>query len=180
MAQRNWRDWKRFIFNRDAPVPVASSSVQPKNEDNSPETLPSVFRQMFNEPFFSRLSSGGSLDEWFGDFSAPRFTPTVDVVDDGATLRVSAELPGMDKDDIKLSVDNNHLIIEGEKKIESESREEGCYRVERSWGTFQRSVPLPTGIDVETSQADFKNGVLSVHLPKNEEIADSGKTIAIR
>jgi HSP20 family protein len=135
----------------------------------------------FNDPFlrdpFARLEQ---MDRWFGDFSPRRFAPSVEVSDDGKAIKVTAELPGMEKDDVKLQIDDNMLVISGEKKSESENKDEGVFRTERYYGYFQRAVPLPEDVDREKAEAEFKKGVLTVRFPKLESPTSKSKQIAIK
>ncbi|HEY3600206.1 MAG TPA: Hsp20/alpha crystallin family protein [Paraburkholderia sp.] len=121
-----------------------------------------LFAELIRDPFGGR----GPLGSWFGDFSASEFQPRIDVADEGDALRIVAELPGMTRDDVELEVIEDMLIISGEKRFESTSEEQGCYRVERSFGHFQRAVPLPAGVDLDRAEARFENGVLTLRVPK--------------
>lgn len=121
-----------------------------------------LFAELIRDPFGGR----GPLGSWFGDFSASEFQPRIDVTDERDALRIVAELPGMTRDDIELEVMEDMLIISGEKRFESTSEEQGCYRVERSFGHFQRAVPLPSDVDLDRAEARFENGVLTLRVPK--------------
>ena len=121
-----------------------------------------LLTELIRDPFGGR----GPLGSWFGDFSASEFQPRIDVTDEGDALRVVAELPGMNRDDVELEVIDDMLIVSGDKRFESTREEQGCYRVERSFGHFQRAVPLPAGIDLDRAEARFENGVLTVRVPK--------------
>lgn len=134
----------------------------------SPE-MGRLMERMFSEPFFSRrFPSFGELDRYFGDFAPSAFSPSVDLVDEGSHLKVTAELPGLDKDDIELSVQENMLSLRGEKKHEESKDENGCYRTERYFGAFQRMIPLPADLEVEKAEAKFEKGVLTVRFPKTQ------------
>lgn len=102
----------------------------------------------------------------FGDFSPTKFVPSVDIADEKKELKVTAELPGLERDDVEIDVADNHLVIRGEKKYAAESSEEGFYRTERAYGMFTRSIPLPVDVDVTKADAQMKNGVLTIRLPK--------------
>ena len=104
----------------------------------------------------------------------------MDVVDEEGALCVTAELPGMDQENIQLSVDNDVLTIRGEKRNEDESKEKGVFRTERYYGYFQRAVPLPSDVDVEKAEAKFKKGVLTVRLPKRAGATESARQIPIK
>jgi HSP20 family protein len=108
----------------------------------------------------------GQLDRWFGEFSPSVFQPRVEVVDDGVALRITAELPGLDRQEVQIQIEDEALVLRGEKKLESKTEEKGCYRLERACGSFQRVIPLPDGIDVDRAEAKFDKGVLTVRFPK--------------
>ncbi len=95
--------------------------------------------------------------------------PPVDIYDMGGELVIKAELPDMKREDINLTVDNSTLTISGEKKMESEMKDENCHRVERAYGEFTRSFSLPPTVDPGRVSAEYKAGVLTVRLPVREE-----------
>jgi len=124
------------------------------------------------------------FDEFFrgGNGEAARtgmssWTPAVDIheTDDGYVIK--AELPGVSKDDVSIDVHQNTLTLRGQRKHEAEEKNERYHRVERAYGTFQRSFTLPAVIDQDKVQATYKDGVLELHLPKSE--AAKPKRIAI-
>lgn len=108
------------------------------------------------------------------------WAPAIDVEDKKDRVVVKAELPGMKKEDVKVSVEENYLIIEGEKKEEEEKEEKGYYRRECSYGSFQRAVSLPSNVDTDNVDASYKDGVLKINLPKNEEEEPPTKEIDIK
>jgi HSP20 family protein len=98
------------------------------------------------------------------------WVPAVDIFEtDSHDLVVRAELPGMSREDIEVSVENSTLVLKGERKFDAEVKEENYRRIERSYGTFQRSFTLPNTVDTGKVSADFKHGVLTVKLPFREE-----------
>ena len=98
------------------------------------------------------------------------WTPAVDIFETPAhDLVLRAELPGINREDIEVSVENGTLVIRGEKKFDPEVKEEHYRRVERSYGTFHRSFTMPSTVDPNKVSADYKNGVLTVKLPFREE-----------
>jgi len=116
------------------------------------------------------------FDEFFrGDvladesFFARDWTPAVDIVENNDNYILRAELPGMSKDDVKITLENNLLTIRGEKKNESEKKEGNYHRVERSYGSFERSFTIPGTIKADNIDAQYKDGVLTLTLPKAEE-----------
>jgi len=112
----------------------------------------------------------GSLPEKFGETAAEgMWMPAVDISETEHDLVMTAELPGVKKEDIKLSVQDNMLTIKGEKKKEKETKEENYHRVERAYGAFQRTFTLPAFVNASKIKATFNDGVLKVRLPKLEE-----------
>ena len=109
----------------------------------------------FGFPSTERLGSWGMLEG---------FAPHIDVFERDGKFVVSADLPGMNKDDVKVDIAEDSILIEGERKHEHEEHEEGVYRSERSYGHFRRQIPLPQGVKPDTAQANFKNGVLEITL----------------
>jgi HSP20 family protein len=98
------------------------------------------------------------------------WTPAVDIFEnDSHDLVLKAELPGMTREDIEVSVENSTLVLKGTKKFEAEVKDEQYRRIERSYGTFHRSFTLPNTVDAGKVTAEFKNGVLTVKLPFREE-----------
>ena len=112
------------------------------------------------------------FDSFWGDRTGEddgMLMPPVDVTEKEDKFAVSVELPGLKKDDIKLSLRNNVLTISGSKKRESESKNDRFHRIERSFGTFCRTINLASSVDASKIDADFKDGILTVNLPKVEE-----------
>ncbi|GBD94922.1 18 kDa heat shock protein [bacterium BMS3Abin05] len=112
----------------------------------------------------------GTLPEKFaGENVEGVWLPAVDISETEHDLIVTAELPGIKKDALKLSVQDNILTIKGEKKQEKETKDENYHRIERSYGAFQRTFSLPAIVDATKIKATFKDGVLKIRLPKKEE-----------
>lgn len=97
------------------------------------------------------------------------WTPAIEVLEDKENVVVKAELPGMKKEDISVTLHEGVLGIAGERKSEKKVEEQGLYRSERFFGRFQRNIALPTGVAASKVQADYKDGILTVTLPKTEE-----------
>ena len=110
-------------------------------------------------------------DEWM---------PAIDVYERGDMFVVKAELPGISEDAIDVSVAEGDLMIRGEKRIETEIKEEDYYRCERTYGSFFRSVPLPANVDAEKVEASFENGVLEVTIPRMAEAKPKKVKVAAR
>jgi HSP20 family protein len=97
------------------------------------------------------------------------WVPPLDVVDRKKELLLRADLPGLDRKDIQLSIDNGVLTLQGARRRENEEKGEEFYAMERWAGAFTRSIALPQGVDPERVKASFKNGVLEIHIPKTKE-----------
>jgi HSP20 family protein len=126
--------------------------------------------RMFNEFF-----RGGSGEE--AGWGVRTWAPPVDIYETDDAVVLKAELPGVSKEDVSVEIHQNTLMLRGERKHEAEVKEENYHRVERAYGTFQRSFVLPTLVDQEHVQATYKDGVLELRLPKSE--AAKPKRIAI-
>ena len=120
------------------------------------DTLQSDVNRLF-DGFFGRSASPSSGRRWI---------PAMDLVETDEHLVLRADLPGLDREDIEIEVKDNVLTVAGERKAEHEEKGEGFHRVERSFGSFSRSLSLPEGVDPERVAADFKDGVLEVRIPK--------------
>jgi len=122
------------------------------------------FREMTQvQDQFNRLVDqvrGGRQESWL---------PAVDVFDTKDAVVLKAELAGMDPDDIEIEVEDNVLTIKGERTLEDKVDEERYYRVERRFGSFQRSLALPQGVKADDIQAGYEDGILTVRVPKAEE-----------
>ncbi len=93
-------------------------------------------------------------------------SPRVDLSETKKCLTVTADMPGMDEDDIDVSLENNFLVIRGQKNTEKENQGHNYYHMERSFGSFYRTIPLPCEVDENKVKADYKRGVLTITLPK--------------
>lgn len=111
------------------------------------------------------------------DLSVCAWRPLVDIFETDEGVAIQLDLPGVKKDDVSVEVKNNLLIIQGLRQVESDVSEEKYYRRERTCGTFQRSFALRNPIEPESIKASFKNGVLTIQIPKPEE--DKPKKISV-
>ena len=150
-----------------------------------------------NRPFESFLQRMDSLhkemDHLFGDFwkgnerhtlmteSHGKFhvNPLIDETEDEKAFFIKVELPGMDQEDVDITLTDGRLTIRGEKKREEEEKGKDFYRHERSFGSFRRSLPIPVEVDESKIEASFKKGVLSIKLPKSDEARKKVKHIHV-
>lgn len=134
-----------------------------------------LFEDFFSD--FEGRSSGLLFPSAFGHLDAS--TPRVDVAETDKEVTVNADLPGLDEKDVQVTLDDDILTIRGVRKDEREEKKRNYHLAERSYGEFQRAIPLPGGLDTEHVKAAFKKGVLTVTLPKRPEAQSKKKTIAI-
>jgi HSP20 family protein len=150
-----------------------------------------VRRDGERDPFYALHRRMDRLfDDFFNNFSLTRFgdwgeswgafNPRIDLSETDKEFKVSAELPGLDENDIEVSLTQNTLTIKGEKKEEKEDKDQNYYRMERSYGSFQRTIPLPYEVESNKVEATFKKGVLTVTLPKTAEAQKHTKKINIK
>jgi len=150
----------------------------PQSKEQSEHPIASLQREMNRtfDNFFSRFGNSlGSL-EWPWGGSEPRS----DVVETEGSVEVSIELPGMDQKDIEVSLTEDALTIKGEKKVERQEDKKGYIVSERSYGSIFRTIPLPPGVDTEKAEARFKNGVLTVTVPRTAEAKAKVKRIDVK
>lgn len=151
------------------------------------KTLP-IRRDDFEKPFFLfRREFNRLFDKFFCDveFGTAEnrfvtFNPSVNVVDSENEIKISAEVPGMDEKDIDVSINRDTLIIRGEKKEEQEDKGKNYYRMERYYGSFSRSIPLPVEVDKDKAKAELKKGILTITLPKTQKAISETKRIAVQ
>lgn len=120
-----------------------------------------------------RLPSRGRAE------TAWALTPSVDVSETDDEVRINADLPGMDEKDIEVALDEDVLTLRGEKKREHEEKNRDYRLTERSYGAFERTIPLPAGIQADKVKAVFKKGVLTVTLPKSPEFRPKERKIEV-
>jgi HSP20 family protein len=127
---------------------------------------------------FDEFFEGRGLAPWGERVGA--FVPKVDVNETDGEYTIDAELPGMTEDEIDVSVTDEGVLLQGEKKHEEKKTEGGRTYTERSSGSFQRLIPLPAAVDPEKADATFKNGVLTLSLPKLPEPEQPRRTIEVK
>src|SRR5215813_6336976 len=98
------------------------------------------------------------------------WSPAVDIFETENEIMVQAELPGVDRKDITLHLENNVLTLKGERRFEKETKQENYHRIERAYGGFSRAFSIPAIVDEEKIRADYKDGILKIGLPKKEQV----------
>lgn len=144
----------------------------------------------WDEDFAPMMPLRREMDRLFGDFfrgvgvpaafNGAALTPHVDVKENDREITVTAELPGVAEKDVEVSISGDILTLKGEKKAEKEEKDGNYHRVERRYGSFHRSFTLPSEVDAEKVAAAYKNGVLTVTLPKSKAAREASRKIAVK
>jgi HSP20 family protein len=171
---------------------MANTPVEVKRVPSTPARVPDALRWFRSDMdrVFDRFAAA------FGMPSLPRMldtapafgfesaitlpSPAVDIAEDAAAYRLSAELPGMSEHDVSVALSGDTLTIKGEKRQESEKKDVNYYLTERTWGAFERSFALPQDVDRDKVGATFAKGVLTVTLPRTAQAQQQRKQIEIK
>jgi len=153
------------------PLPVRQEEADPFRDFQ--RQMNRLFDEFFGEAPLAERERG---PEW----APAAFTPRVDVSETDAEVKVSAELPGMDEKDISVELQDDMLVLRGEKKSEQEEKGKNWFRREQSYGSFHRTIELPAGVDAGKAKAQFKKGVLTFTAPKRPEEQARRKTVPIQ
>jgi HSP20 family protein len=154
-----------------------------KEQEQVGESLPvrraqdpfSTLRSEMDRVFDAALGRTGA---GFGELGT-LVRPSLDIAEGKKAYKVKMEIPGVEKGDVSVTVEEDTLIVRGEKKQETEEREENYHRIERSYGSFQRTLSLPRDADAEHVEAKFKNGLLTIVIPKQEPAASKERSVDI-
>jgi len=165
MNMRNLIPWGRSEASRPA------TNIPPREEGSPFLTLHREMNRLFDD-VFSRFDVG------FPDHTPSRFGPSIEAVEKEKEIVVSAELPGMSDKDVEVLIEQDALIIRGEKRSEIEDRER--HFSERFYGRFERVIPLPYAVEENQVEASFENGLLRVRIPKTAKALESAKRIPVR
>ena len=118
--------------------------------------------QLFNEVGFG----GGLMSHGFDQMS--RWTPQIEMFEREGQLHIRADLPGMNKEDVQIDLEDDAVVLRGERREEHREEREGMYRTEVSYGSFYREIPLPNNVDAENANANFRDGVLEITMPMRQ------------
>jgi HSP20 family protein len=171
---------------------MATTPVEVQKTSPAPTGTPDAWRAMRAEMdrLFDRFSTGWgvpSLRRMFdvepaltygSSFAVP--SPAVDISEDDAGYKVTAELPGMTEKEIEIAVSDGMLTVKGEKRQEKEQKDKNLYLSERSYGSFQRSFAVPDNVDRDKIAADFGKGVLTITMPKTAKAVEQQKKIEVK
>lgn len=132
------------------------------------------------EKMFTDLRRGFDLQVEEATKFIQKFIPSINVTEDENKITIKVELPGVEPKDVNLTIENDTLVIEGEKKEEKQSEQEKVKILESTYGHFKRVIALPETIDANKTEASYKNGVLTIILPKKEEAKKPKQKIEIK
>jgi len=174
MTLNSSKHWRFDAMNIKDLLPFGKKTVPTKQDDNNPYTL---LRKDIDSLFdnFSRSFENIPFGGQHGSFM-----PKADVRENEKEIIVSVELPGMDEKDIDISLTKDALTIKGEKKETTEEKGENFYRLERSYGSFNRTIPFPVEVETRKTVAHFKKGVVTIVLPKSAKTVAETKKIPVR
>jgi len=120
----------------------------------------------------NRVFEDAAVRGWKNDepSATTSWSPAVDIYETDNEIMVQAELPGVDRKDIALQLENNVLTLKGDRRFEKETNQENYHRIERSYGGFSRAFTIPTVVDEDKIRADYRDGILKIALPKKEQV----------
>jgi HSP20 family protein len=173
-----WNWFKKEQNNESSNLPVrrADHSQHPlaRLHDDMDRLLDSFF-ESWGMPSLARMGRAGER----GLLPSGFLRPSVDISENKKGYTIRVEIPGVEKDDVKLTIEDDTLLISGEKRQEKEDNDGGYHCVERSYGSFQRVISLPADADQEKLEAKFRNGVLTLTLPRKAGVQSNAREIAI-
>ena len=126
-----------------------------------------ILQERMNRVFEDAAGRSWKSDE---PSATTSWSPAVDIYETENEIIVQAELPGVERKDITLNLENNVLTLKGERRFEKESNQDNYHRIERAYGTFSRAFSIPTLVDDDKIRADYKDGILKIALPKKEQV----------
>lgn len=143
-----------------APLPIPVTQTSSAARSSTPDVFGSLQREI-NRVFDSFTRGWPSLD-----FGTTDLAPSMDIAETDKDIEITAELPGLEEKDVQVNIADDVLTIKGEKKAEKEEKGKNYHRIERSYGSFYRSLQLPAGVNADAIKATLKNGVLKVTVTK--------------
>ncbi len=198
MARNNQSSKKKKAGNGDkqqtsrAMQRAGKSGTDIGRREQAPSTgSPFAFMRRFSEEMDRLFEDFGFGHGWVAPgferslnqlevLAGTAWAPQVEVLERDNELMIRADLPGMTKDDVKVDIADNAVVIRGERKSEREENEKGYYRSERSYGSFYRRIPLPSGVNAEEANAEFRNGVLEITMPATQPAEEKRRQIEIK
>jgi HSP20 family protein len=159
-------------------APRSDQELARKREAGNPFRMLERFADEVDR-MFDDFGLGRGFSRWSPLGESVAWTPRIDIVQRNNELVVRADLPGLGKDDVKVDVTEDAVVIQGERHREHEEEQHGVYRTERSYGSFYRAIPLPDGAITDQAKAQFKDGVLEITMPAPPEHVTRGRRLEI-
>src|SRR5215469_1098003 len=165
----------------DVPVEVKKTAPAQSNMPDVWHSFRGEMDRLFDRFGFPSLRRVFDIEPAWRPASSFTFSaPAIDMSEDEKAYKVSAELPGLDAEDVDVSISGNTLVLKGEKRQEKEEKEKNYYFSERAYGSFQRAFELPASVDRDKVSADFAKGVLTITLPKTPDAQKQQKKIEVK
>ncbi len=185
MELKNLAPWNWFKNEEENehPVPIKHGAKRPLSPARHHDPMLQIHRDI--DHLFDQFFRGWGVPQLGGfgheaSFNADSLLkPRVDLSAADKEYLLTVEIPGVEEKDVSVDISNNTMTIKGEKKLEKEDRDKNYYRIERSYGSFQRVLSLPADVDQDAIKASFKNGVLSVTMPRKVLPAGDVKKVEI-
>lgn len=166
MVPWRWGSLKR-AGREDRPLESFRSEIASLHRE-----MDRLFENLWSEGLASSLSSE--------DWARMEVVPQLDVAEDDTSFSVKIDLPGMDEKDVDVTLSDRVLTVRGRKEEDKETKEKDFYRRERAFGSFRRSIEIPASIDASKIEASFRNGVLTIQLPKTREAQEKTRHIEVK
>jgi HSP20 family protein len=163
--------------NKETPLPTRREWPLDRLRDEIDHLIDSFRRDTWPNPF---RRSTFDMEPFWRPVAGWNSAPAVDIAEKDGAYEITAELPGIDEKNLEVQLSNDVLVIKGEKQEEKEEKQKDYHLSERRFGSFQRSFRLPEDVEAEKIEAQFKNGVLTVTLPKSAEAKKKEKKIAVK
>lgn len=187
---KKWNPWNWFqnenqSEGHDVPQRIGNIGERSKElaKDYVQDPLSNMHREMDRmfDNAFRQFNTGMPTFNWqrgaLSSLSGGFLKPSVDIKEDKKSYTITVEVPGVQEDDVKLELQNQNLVVQGEKKNVQENQDETYHSIERSYGAFKRILTLPEDSDQDNIEAEFKNGVLSIFIPRKEIAKSEGSKI---
>jgi HSP20 family protein len=187
---KKWNPWNWFQdeSNKEGQaVPQRMEKVGERSrelaKDYVQDPLVNMHREMDRmfDNMLRQFNTGLPSFDWergpLSRFSGSILKPSVDIKEDKKNYTITVEVPGVNEEDVRLELQNNNLVIQGEKKSEEKQEEETYHSIERTYGSFKRILTLPEDCDQENIEAKFKDGVLSITIPRKEISKPEGSKV---
>lgn len=182
---KKWAPWNWFKNEQEEQQAAASLPVQRSDQPVAGSAVSPILQlhreidRLFDDAFRGFGFPAPAMPRWPAEWPGT-LKPALDIQETVKQYKIALEVPGVEEKDIQITLDNDVLVVRGEKRQEQEKKDDGFHRIERSYGSFQRALNLPGDANQDSIQASFKNGVLTITIDKREASAPKqGRSIPI-